>query len=545
MESSTNNTGLPIGSIAVYAGDLSQSANITALNSAGWLLCDGSSYSTDGYLDLFAAIGTANGGGTGSFNVPDLRGRFLRGTLDAGSVDPDADLRVAAAPGGITGNSTGSLQLSATGQPANLWSIVTGGDHSHSLNLSTGTHDAYKGTGLSIARGFQSSETTSDGQHFHTLTGFDSSTVPINMSLYFIIKAFDLGTPSGIIPAGTITAFGGALSQIYTQWLSCNGANFPLKQYPDLTATMTNNFGGDNQSIIYTPDLRGYFLRGSSHGTDRDPDATSRKPLNAGGNSGDNIGSVQSYATSSPKALSTTIDGDHTHNIGYVAQDHNDVAVGSLYNSCIEWANAAELSTSDGAHTHTLTGGDNETRPVNVYAEFLVANSTITATTPPVGTIMSFGGDITNYAILQQLAADGWLACNGAYVNNSTYVDLYDVIGQTYGGTSTAFAVPDLRGYFITGVQANVTVGTIQHSSTTGAPVTNFTTSTDGDHTHTFDNIPAGSFTSDRVGGKDMSEYNSGQNPTSEDGAHAHTLTGGDAESRPVNVNVDFIIRFK
>jgi microcystin-dependent protein len=51
----------------------------------GWLACDGGLYSRSVYADLFAAIGTTYGAGDGSttFNVPDLRGEFVRG-LDAG-----------------------------------------------------------------------------------------------------------------------------------------------------------------------------------------------------------------------------------------------------------------------------------------------------------------------------------------------------------------------------------------------------------------------------------------------------------------------------
>ncbi|MET3560725.1 hypothetical protein ABID39_001434 [Bartonella japonica] len=52
---------------------------------SGWLLCDGGAYSRSLYSDLFAAIGTTWGSGDGvrTFNIPDLRGMFLRG-FDAG-----------------------------------------------------------------------------------------------------------------------------------------------------------------------------------------------------------------------------------------------------------------------------------------------------------------------------------------------------------------------------------------------------------------------------------------------------------------------------
>jgi phage-related tail fiber protein len=60
-------------------------ATASSSPSTGWLLCDGSAVSRDDYPALFAAIGTTFGAGDGSttFNVPDLRGEFIRGA-DAG-----------------------------------------------------------------------------------------------------------------------------------------------------------------------------------------------------------------------------------------------------------------------------------------------------------------------------------------------------------------------------------------------------------------------------------------------------------------------------
>lgn len=54
----------------------------------------------------------------------------------------------------------------------------------------------------------------------------------------------------------------------------------------------------------------------------------------------------------------------------------------------------------------------------------------------PVGTILPFaGGSIPS----------GFLACNGAGVSATTYADLYAVIGNTYGGNSTTFNLPQIE----------------------------------------------------------------------------------------------------
>lgn len=55
----------------------------------GWLKCNGAAISRTAYAALFAAIGTTFGAGDGSttFNLPDLRGEFVRGWDDGRGVD--------------------------------------------------------------------------------------------------------------------------------------------------------------------------------------------------------------------------------------------------------------------------------------------------------------------------------------------------------------------------------------------------------------------------------------------------------------------------
>ncbi|MGB0661335.1 MAG: phage tail protein [Mangrovicoccus sp.] len=56
---------------------------------SGWLKANGAELSRETYSDLFAAIGTSFGEGDGvaTFNVPDLRGEFIRGLDDGRGVD--------------------------------------------------------------------------------------------------------------------------------------------------------------------------------------------------------------------------------------------------------------------------------------------------------------------------------------------------------------------------------------------------------------------------------------------------------------------------
>lgn len=81
---------------------------------SGYLYCNGAAVSRIQYPALFAAIGATYGSGDGSttFNIPDLRGRFLRGTNNASGRDPDAASRTAMNTGGNTGDNPGSVQTS-------------------------------------------------------------------------------------------------------------------------------------------------------------------------------------------------------------------------------------------------------------------------------------------------------------------------------------------------------------------------------------------------------------------------------------------------
>ncbi len=56
-------------------------ASVQTQNHSGWLLCNGQAVSRTTYSALFALIGTKFGSGDGSktFNLPDYRGKFLRG----------------------------------------------------------------------------------------------------------------------------------------------------------------------------------------------------------------------------------------------------------------------------------------------------------------------------------------------------------------------------------------------------------------------------------------------------------------------------------
>lgn len=72
--------GCPVGSVIAYA---------TNVPPIGWLICNGAVISRTTYANLFAVIGTTFGSGDGSntFNLPDLRGEFIRGWDNGRGID--------------------------------------------------------------------------------------------------------------------------------------------------------------------------------------------------------------------------------------------------------------------------------------------------------------------------------------------------------------------------------------------------------------------------------------------------------------------------
>lgn len=96
---------VPVGTIIAYSSETPP---------PGYLECDGSPLSRTDYAGLFAAIGTAFGEGDGAstFNIPDLRGQFLRGWAHGTphGFDPDRNSRFPLLAGGAGGDHVGSAQ---------------------------------------------------------------------------------------------------------------------------------------------------------------------------------------------------------------------------------------------------------------------------------------------------------------------------------------------------------------------------------------------------------------------------------------------------
>jgi microcystin-dependent protein len=165
-----------------------------------------------------------------------------------------------------------------------------------------------------------------------------------------------------IIPPGSIVAFGGATPP--QGWRLCDGSALNITDAPRLYTVISTNWGAGyitlgGQSLkvkdFNLPDLRGMFLRGvngsQSNTNYSDPDVSARTNLYSGGNTGNAVGSVQSdqFRSHVHKAQSNFIEYPGGGNNG--------------------WQNAGPSIIYTPA---TQPAGGNETRPVNVYVNYII-----------------------------------------------------------------------------------------------------------------------------------------------------------------------------
>ena len=175
--------GVPSGSVFCMA---------VATVPSGYLECNGAAVSRSTYSVLFAVIGTAYGTGNGSstFNLPDLRGEFVRGFDNGRGVD--------------SGRSIASSQSSQFGQhnhnvSASSSSSVTDPGHQHSMSVgffnsvNSGGALSFKDAGTSNrintnTTGISVSTSTSISQSNRGGTSNSSETRPRSIAMMYVIK---------------------------------------------------------------------------------------------------------------------------------------------------------------------------------------------------------------------------------------------------------------------------------------------------------------------------------------------------------------------
>ena len=147
-----------------------------AATPAGYLACQGQAVSRSQYADLYLAIGTTWGAGDGTttFNLPDLRGLFLRGT-------------------GTNGTQNNSAGSRAAGPAVGAKVVDTFRQHNHSLLNADGSNVNTNWRNLtdSINQGGNSGLTSSGNVNYgQTVVGNAGSTEtqPVNAGVFYCIK---------------------------------------------------------------------------------------------------------------------------------------------------------------------------------------------------------------------------------------------------------------------------------------------------------------------------------------------------------------------
>lgn len=157
------------------AGEVAAFARSTAPE--GWLVCNGQAVSRTTYARLFAAIGTTFGAGNASttFNVPDLRGEFVRGWDSGRGVD--------------VGRSLGSSQSDQNRRHIHSGTTQAEGEHAHQFPFTRQPGVGYPLIGSAGAAGTYA--TASAGTHTHsftTSTEGGNESRPRNVALLYCIK---------------------------------------------------------------------------------------------------------------------------------------------------------------------------------------------------------------------------------------------------------------------------------------------------------------------------------------------------------------------
>jgi microcystin-dependent protein len=158
----------PIGHVAAYAG------NVVPL---GYLECNGAAVSRTTYVNLFGVCGILYGAGdsTTTFNLPDLRGYFVRGWDDSAGVD--------------VGRVLGSTQADLVGPITDPGHTHTDAGHTHTADqpfagstAAAGGGDYGQGSNRATGSGIADIQSSVTG-----ITG-GAETRPKNVAMMYIIK---------------------------------------------------------------------------------------------------------------------------------------------------------------------------------------------------------------------------------------------------------------------------------------------------------------------------------------------------------------------
>lgn len=188
-------------------------------------------------------------------------------------------------------------------------------------------------------------------QKIMTLDNAGNMTAPYTLDSTLSVTSNVIGVAGGaIVPSGSIIMYSGASAP--SNYLLCDGTSYLQSDFPGLFAVIGTAYGSADGTHFNVPDFRGMFPRGVTGASGNDPDASSRTANNSGGNTGNNVGSQQSSEFAS-----------HVHSEQVFAAGSNGgpIPVGFTTVGALQAPN-----------TNTAATGGNETRPINLYVNFII-----------------------------------------------------------------------------------------------------------------------------------------------------------------------------
>lgn len=157
---------IPPGTVVAFGG---------TVEPAGWLFCDGRSFLMTTYPRLYSAIGKAHGSADAThFNIPNYKGRFLRGVSGSSTLDPEKGSRGYMALGGNINNNVGSVQDDQFSE------------HAHSYGINSGTASTNPANNLNLANNASNVHFFSNSYQTEYKGG--TETRPVNAYVNWIIK---------------------------------------------------------------------------------------------------------------------------------------------------------------------------------------------------------------------------------------------------------------------------------------------------------------------------------------------------------------------
>ena len=263
------------------------------------------------------------------------------------------------------------------------------------------------------------------------------------------------GAGTGVlgVAVGTIIAFGGTTAP--TNYLKCDGASILRASYPDLLTAIGTAYGTVDATHFNVPDLRGRFLRGTDEAQGRDVSASSRTAIKTGGNTGDNVGSLQDQDMIEHQHLlfrntvtNTSLSGaSETVSYARSAGDAGDKT------ETVSGSSPANIGISS-SQVGSGVGSGSETRPKNVNVTYIIK---------AIGDGIS-GGTDTAPTIFGSVASPRSIAYATGIVSASSHMSTTALkqrifMKSTTAGENHITANPQIEAHTIIGAEMKVVGG--------------------------------------------------------------------------------------